>query len=204
MATEREHKFEVMGAFPDVTQLEAAYAAMGLGLRSQGVRDQHDVYYDTADLILLHANVALRQRNFDGRKVATYKGVGVVSGSLHTREELELPYQGSWPDAILAKLEPLGVIGALEPLIELSTQRQRYLLVKNAQTQAELTFDEVTSTHEGRAVSFRELELEASPDTSDSKLEAFTVPLTRLGLVPYAQDKLTHALTLLRRQGAQL
>lgn len=199
MATEREHKFEVMGAFPDVTQLGAAYAALGLGLRSQGVRDQHDVYYDTADLTLLHANVALRQRNFDGHKLATYKGVGVVSGSLHTREELEVPYQGSWPDAILAKLEPLGVIGALEPLIELSTQRQRYLLVKNTQTRAELTFDEVTSVDGGERVTFRELELEASPDTPDDELAAFTLPLTRLGLVPHAQDKLTHALTLLGR-----
>ena len=199
MALEREHKFTVAGAFPEVAQLQEKYAALGFELLPQGVREQKDTYYDTPDLTLLHAGVALRVRQFGGQTFATYKGTGVVNGSLHTREELELPYTAPWPDAILEKLEPLGVIDKLEPLLELSTARQRYLLVKAGKTQAELTFDEVTSTHGEQCVTFLELELEAAPDTPDADLETFAAPLTQSGLTPHTQDKLTHALILLGR-----
>lgn len=199
MATEREHKFIVGGAFPEVTELRKEYAALGLELHAQGTRDQHDTYYDTADLALLRAGVALRQRSFGEQKLATYKGAGTVEGSLHAREELELPYTGAWPKEILAKLGPLGVVDTLEPLLDLKTQRQRYLLVKAGQTRAELTFDEVTSVYGKECVTFRELELEASSDTSDADLEMSARPLEQFGLTPHAQDKLTHALTLLGR-----
>ncbi len=199
MAFEREHKFEVAGAFPEVRQLQEQYAVLGLELHAQGVREQRDIYYDTPGLTLLRAGVALRQRYFGGQTLATYKGADVVNGSLHTREELELPCADVWPDVILAKLEPLGVIDKLEPLLELSTARKRYLLVEAGKVQAELTFDKVTSTHGEQRVTFLELELEAAADTPDADLETFAAPLTRPGLTPHAQDKLTHALTLLGR-----
>ena len=197
MAFEREHKFRVEGAFPEVARLEQQYAALGLELLSQGVRDQRDVYYDTPGLTLLRTGVALRQRQFEGWTVATYKGAGTVDGSLHTREELELPYTAPWPAEILAKLEPLRVLGMLEPLVELTTQRQRYHLVKAGRTQAELTFDEVTGTRGERRVAFRELELEALPGTSDADLQTLAPPLEQPGLTPHAEDKLTLALKLL-------
>ncbi len=199
MATEREHKFRVDGAFPEATELQEAYAALGLKLYVQGTRDQQDTYYDTADLTLLRAGAALRQRSFAGQKLATYKGAGTVTGSLHAREELELPYTGVWPQEILEKLELLGVIGTLEPLLELATQRQRFLLVKEGRPRAELTFDDVTSVDGETRATFRELELEASPDTPDADLAMLARPLEQFGLAPHAQDKLTHALTLLGR-----
>ena len=197
MAFEREHKFRVDGAFPEVARLGQQYAALDLELVSQGIRDQRDVYYDTPSLTLLQAGVALRQRQFGAQTVATYKGAGTVDGSLHTREELELPYTAPWPAEILAKLEPLGVVNTLAPLVELTTQRQRYLLVKNGQAQAELTFDEVTSTRGERRVAFRELELEALPGTSNADLQTLALPLEQPGLTPHAEDKLTLALKLL-------
>ena len=199
MTFEREHKFTVAGAFPEVTQLQEKYAALELELLSQGIRAQKDVYYDTPSLTLLHAGVALRVRQFGGQTFATYKGAGVIDGSLHTREELELPYKDPWPDAILEKLEPLGVLDTLEPLLELTTTRQRYLLVKKGQAQAELTFDDVTSVYGEQRATFLELELEALLDTPDSDLEAFVRPLEQPGVTPHTQDKLTHALTLLGR-----
>ena len=197
MAFEREHKFRVDGAFPEVARLGQQYAALGLELVPQGVRDQRDVYYDTPSLTLLRAGVALRQRQFGAQTVATYKGAGTVDGSLHTREELELPYTAPWPAEILAKLEPLGVVNTLAPLVELTTQRQRFLLVKDGQAQAELTFDEVTSTRGEQRVAFRELELEALPETSDADLQTLALPLGQPGLTPHAEDKLTLALKLL-------
>ncbi len=199
MATEREHKFRIDKAFPEVAKLVEQYAALGLELRFQGIREQHDVYYDTPILTLLHAGVALRLRQFDGQTLATYKGAGVVKGSLHTREELELPYSEPWPREIMDKLEPLGVAETLAPLLELTTRRQRYLLVKNDQTRAELTFDEVTSVYGEACVTFLELELEAAPGTPDTDLEMLARPLEQSSLTPHAQDKLTHALTLLGR-----
>ena len=198
MATEGEHKFRVDGALPDPAQLQEQYAALGL-LHVQGTRNQYDVYYDTPDLTLLRAGVALRVRQFSGQKLATYKGAGTVSGSLHTREELELPHTEPWPKAILEKLKPLGVLDLLAPLLELTTRRQRYLLLKDGQPQAELTFDDVNSVDSKRRVTFYELELEASPDTPDAELAAFAKPLEGFGLTPHVQDKLTQALTLLGR-----
>ena len=196
MAFEREHKFRVDGAFPEVTRLEQQYAALGLELLAQGVRDQRDVYYDTPSLTLLRAGAALRQRQFEGQTVATYKGAGTVDGSLHIREELELPYTSPWPAEILAKLEPLGVVNTLAPLVELTTQRQRYLLLRDGQAQAELTFDEVTGARGERRVAFRELELEALPGTSNADLQTLALPLEQPGLTPHAEDKLTLALKL--------
>ena len=203
MAFEREHKYRVTGAFPDVRQLSERYAASGVTLRARGSRTQRDTYYDTPSLTLLRAGVALRVRHLKDpngeQTLATYKGAGVVAGSLHTREELELPYTAPWPAEILAKLEPLGVVSTLAPLLELVTQRQRHLLLKGKQAQAELTFDEVTSARGGQKVAFCELELEALPETSEDDLEMLAQPLNQPGLVPHAQDKLSLALELLEQ-----
>ena len=208
MAFEREHKFKVDGDFPDVRQLTKQYAALGVALQPKGSRTQRDVYYDTPSLTLLHTGVALRVRHLKDQNgeqtLATYKGAGVINGSLHTREELELPCRnfsdgGFWPPEISAKLEPLGVVNTLAPLLELATQRQRYLLLKGGQPQAELTFDEVTSTRGEQSVRFRELELEALPETSERDLETLAQALNQSGLVPHAEDKLTLALTLLEQ-----
>ena len=203
MAFEREHKFRVTGAFPEVERLRGQYAALGLALEVRGVRGQRDVYYDTPALTLSHAGIALRVRYLkdeNGEQTfATYKGAGTVDGSLHTREELELPYISPWPPEILEKLGPLGVVDKLEPLLELTTRRRRYLLVKEGQPRAELTFDEVTSTRGEHRVAFRELELEASADLPVGDLEALARPLEQPGLTPHAEDKLTLALTLLEQ-----
>ena len=208
MAFEREHKFRVSGDFPGVRQLTEQYAALGVTLRPRGSRTQRDVYYDTPSLTLSHAGVALRVRHLkdqDGEQtLATYKGAGVVNGSLHTREELELPCHNFsdgdfWPPEILAKLEPLGVVNTLAPLLELVTERQRYLLLESKQAQAELSFDEVTSTRGAQSVTFRELELEALSETSERDLETLARPLKQPGLVPHAEDKLTLALRLLEQ-----
>lgn len=199
MTLEREHKYLVSGEFPNPTQLQTAWAEAGVTLRPAGTRDQHDTYFDTPERALSAAGAALRVRRFGSETLATYKGPGDVVGSLHVREEIELPFVRPWPEAIRAKLASLGVGEAQPlPLLSLHTTRIRYLLARADGTPlAELSFDEVTAAHGDRKVTFRELELEAHPGTPEAPFEVLAGSLTLLGLLPHAGDKLTHALRLL-------
>jgi len=198
MTLEREHKYLVSGEFPNPTRLQTAWADAGVTLRPAGTRDQHDTYFDTPGRALRAAGAVLRVRRFGGETLATYKGPGDVVGSLHVREEIELPFVSPWPEAIRAKLASLGVGEAQPlPLLSLHTTRTRHVLLREGTALAELSFDEVTAAHGDREVTFRELELEAHPGTPEAPFEALAEHLTRLGLVPHAGDKLTHALRLL-------
>lgn len=230
MALEREHKF-LVETFPALAQLREVYSRRGLELRLSAPRQQTDVYYDTPQLTLLRSGAALRIRRFGDDTVAaydsliadtpvtgtpvadtlaTYKESGTVAGSLHARDETEAPYVAPWPPAILTKLAPLGVLKTLAPLLQLSTRRVRYLLYESvvqngkgeAVQRAELSLDEVTSSHGAQQISFRELELEAHPDTPDDAFAALAEvlreeALREFELTPHSGDKLTHALTLL-------
>jgi triphosphatase len=198
VALEREHKF-LVAAFPEPSPLRSAFRAAGFELRAGRVRQQRDVYYDTPARTLLRSGAALRVRRVGTVVLATYKGRGEIKGSLHAREEVEVPYRAPWPPEILAKLRPLGVLGELAPLLTLTTRRTRYALLASgdAAPVAELTFDEVTGEAGGARCSFREIELEAHPATPDAVLTALALPLSRLGLEPHHGDKLTHALALL-------
>lgn len=206
---EREHKF-LVAAFPDPAQLRAAYRDAGFELRPGRVRRHHDVYYDTPARTLLGSGVALRIRRIGTEVLATYKGRSEIKGSLHAREEIEVPYRAPWPAEILRVLPP-GALSALAPLLALTTQRTRYLLSPSLSSSptsspgtspstspaAELTFDEVSAGFADRRCHFRELELEAHPGTPDAVLAALAAPLGHLGLSPHTGDKLTHALSLL-------
>lgn len=209
MGLEREHKW-LVAAFPDVAGLHAAFAAVGAELQNAAEREQRDTYFDTSGRELGGVGAALRVRRFGSEVLATYKGSGMVAGSLHTREEIEEPFTEppalplrSWPEAVAEKLNSLGVEAAqLEPLLDLYTTRRRYLLyssepVSGAAPIAELSFDTVRAARGERRVTFRELELEAYPGTPDRVLAQLGAVLTDLGLTPHASDKLTHALGLL-------
>ncbi len=113
MGLEREHKWLVT-AFPDAARLVAAFAAVGAELRYTAEREQHDIYFDTPGRELGGVGAALRVRRFGSEVLATYKGSGVVAGSLHTREEIEVPFTEppalpveSWPEAVATKLNSL-------------------------------------------------------------------------------------------------
>ena len=205
MAAEREYKFWVAGAFPDPALLRERYRARGLELRPRGVREQRDVYFDTPNLTLLRAGVALRQRRFEGQTLATFKGSGSVQNGLHIRDELELPYTDRWPAEILERLDLLVLAENLGPLIELSARRERFFVVRDGEAQAELTFDEVTGFDVTRLnatghkeVRFREIELELFPAT-EGGLANLTAPLDLPGLTPHEGDKLSHTLKLFGR-----
>ncbi len=201
MAAEREYKFLVAGTFPDPALLAERYSAGGLGLHPRGVREQRDIYFDTPDLTLLRAGVALRQRRFEGQTLATFKSSGSVQDGLHVRDEIELPFTDRWPAEIVERLSPLVPAEKLTPLAELSARRERFWVMKDGEAQAELTLDEVTGLDmTGRKeVRFREIELELFPNAQMGNLEALTTSLNLPSLTPHAGDKLSHTLRLLER-----
>lgn len=95
MAREIELKLRVQPA--DVPPLRAALTRL-----AGGVRARHgmltSLYFDTPQLGLLQAGVALRVRRVGRRWVQTLKGGGVVHGGLHVREEQEGPVARPLPD----------------------------------------------------------------------------------------------------------
>lgn len=208
MALEREHKFLVLGPFPTFEALHPAFSAYGVSLFPQASRDQHDLYYDLPGYVLKAAGTTLRVRRLAGETLATLKLPGEVRGSLHEREELELPVTGrveggeGWPGLICERLGELGYadLSDLKPFLELSTRRSRVMLHRKAQPVAELSFDEVTAQRPSTpyVVRFRELELEAHPDVPDAAFnEVARILQLRFPLEPHTQDKVTHALQLL-------
>jgi inorganic triphosphatase YgiF len=54
-----------------------------------------NIYFDTPDLLLRQARVALRLRRIDGNWVQTLKASGRRQGGLSTRREWEMPVAGS-------------------------------------------------------------------------------------------------------------
>lgn len=198
MGSEREHKW-LVEVFPDVTRLTEAFAGEDVTMRYAAERTQHDTYFDTPQRQLQGMGAALRIRRFGTETLVTYKGPGAVVGSLHIREEVEVPFVKPWPQAVTAKLAQLGVAGGqLEPVLDLRTTRTRYLLYSpDSDPLAELSFDKVRADHSGRTAQFRELELEAQPDTPDTTLARLGAVVTAFDLTPHERDKLTHALSLL-------
>lgn len=220
MALEREYKWLVSEPFPTVGALRPVLAGCGVDLVPQGERQQEDLYYDLPGGALRLQGVALRVRRFGDQTLATLKLPGRVQGSFHEREELELPLVAppntaapppegvGWPEPIRERLMALGALdlGALAPLLALSTHRRRMGLQRGAVPVAELSFDTVRARRpsaplEGpgpERVQFRELELEAHPGTPAETLEGVAEALAaRFALEPHTQDKVTHALRLL-------
>jgi inorganic triphosphatase YgiF len=124
------------------------------------------VYYDTEDLDLEGARLALRVRRAGRRHVQTLKGEGSTVGGLFVRGEWEAPLPGPEPDlARIPSAEARGLarraIGEkpLRPVFETDFRRTRFRLV-HAEAELFLDFDEGELRARGRTLPIRELELE--------------------------------------------
>ena len=170
--TERELKFSLMDDAPEVETLRLSLEAAGLSLGPQRVEIHHDLYFDTRRGHLKRSGVALRRRVIDGQApLATLKAAGTAQGALHVREELELPLEGdAWPQEVRMKVAEVAPLISLQPILELTTERTRYLVGRRGAEVAELSFDRVEAKQPGGEVSvhFAELEIEAlRGDTAD-------------------------------------
>ena len=97
------------------------FTAAGYTLGSEETVEQHDRYYDDAKRTLNGYGLALRKRKVNGRTLATLKRPGSVSGALHERDEIEVPFTGNdWPSAVFRPLSTLVDPGRLAQPARLS------------------------------------------------------------------------------------
>ena len=199
--TERELKFSLMDDPPEAEALRLALGAERFSLGPQRVETHHDRYFDTRRGHLKRSGMALRRRVIDGgAPLATFKAAGTAQGALHTREELELPLENdAWPQPIRMRVAEVAPLISLQPLLELTTERTRYLIGWGGANVAELSFDSVEAQQPGGEVSvhFSELEIEAlDADVTDLERVAEVLdkllPLTASGV-----NKLERSLALL-------
>ena len=199
--TERELKFSLMDDPPEAEALRLALESEGFSLGPQRAQAHHDRYFDTRRGHLKRSGMALRQRVIEGgAALATLKAAGTAQGALHTREELELPLEaGAWPQPIRMRVAEVAPLISLQPLLELTTLRTRYLIGQGGVNVAELSFDKVEAKQPGGEVSvhFSELEIEAlNADITD--LERVAEVLDKLiPLTPSGVNKLERSLALL-------
>ncbi len=178
-------------------------------LHPAGDERHHDVLLDTATRALTSHGHMLRMRHLDdGRVIATYKGPTSRSGAIHEREEIEalLPEGGmdavrQFAPEIAERIEPLTNKAPLVPLIETHIHRQRWQVLRDEQTVAEIALDEGSISANGLTAPVRELEIEVKEPGTRADLEALGQLLTKqLPLTPEPRSKLERGLALLDRE----
>lgn len=202
MTIELELKYSLLDDHvPAAAELRAAFAGSGVEVAGPTLLRQKDRYFDDARLSLSRAGLALRRRMVDGAMLATLKTRGRVDGALHRREELELPLrERGWPGPIHDRLALVTDPAALKPVLELDTERVRFVLLRDGRPAATLTFDAVAARSPGAEsrVHFAELELEAAGATDEATLRGLAERLEGLlRLNPSGVTKLERAQALL-------
>lgn len=127
------------------------------------------IYYDTPDLTLSRAGIALRVRREGRRWIQTVKWAGDVLGALHRRNESEVEVTSFTPD--LAKFDPEVAVlfrspqiaEALQPVFETDFVRAKRMVIADDASQVEASLDrgEIRSGERVEDLSELELELKA-------------------------------------------
>ena len=105
------------------------------------------IYYDTPDLTLSRAGIALRVRREGRRWIQTVKWAGDVLGALHRRNESEVEVTSFTPD--LAKFDPEVAVlfrspqiaEALQPVFETDFVRAKRMVIADDASQVEASLD---------------------------------------------------------------
>lgn len=119
------------------------------------------IYYDTPDLKLRRAGIALRLRRHGKNWLQTVKCAGKVAGGLSARPEWETPYGGHFDfsaiddEAVRARLEKHAIMSRLDPLFETSFRRTTWRF-----DGVLLMFDRGWIAASGRREAISEIELE--------------------------------------------
>ncbi|HEX5692559.1 MAG TPA: CYTH domain-containing protein, partial [Roseiflexaceae bacterium] len=165
---------------------------------------QRNTYFDTDDRRLRAGRYGLRVREVGKRRIATLKGEARVTDGMYERDEWEVDIGAddrpeAWPpsEARERTLELLDG-AALQPTLEIQTQRHHIYASRGAEQIAELSLDEGTIRAGGREQHFRELEIELLGDASRTDLDTFVDLLRdRYQLVAEDRSKLERGLALL-------
>jgi len=172
MATEIELKLTIAPAHVAQLRHHPLLAALAQGAPRR--QKLHSIYFDTPELDLLQAGIALRVRRVGGRWVQTVKGGGSAEGGLHQRDEWEWPVRGGEPDLTLIAETSLGAImtdklqARLLPLFVTEFWRTAWQLRTAQGAEIELALDqgEVQAGNRSQPISEVELELKAGEAAS--------------------------------------
>lgn len=123
-----------------------------------------NTYYDTPDLELRRAGLALRLRRSGRRWLQTLKGGGGSGGGLHRRDEWEYPLAGPELDLSRFADTPLARLMArkgftLNPVFATDFQRTTWQLTPRPGTRIEVALDQ-GAIKNGHALALCEVELE--------------------------------------------
>lgn len=173
MPEEREFKADVAETFvlPDLDGVG------GLRAVDRGTRLLEAVYWDTAQLELMHGGYGLRHRTTDGRNgLWTLKGGTHREGGAMVREEIEIAGTPQHlPAEIAGRVTSLVMESALRPVAQVRTMRHVVDLFAGDEAVAEVADDRVTVLRGDEEVHrFREVEVEmhgAGDDRVESVLE---------------------------------
>jgi inorganic triphosphatase YgiF len=163
-----------------------------------------DRYIDTAEHSILKNGYACRIREQNGRWILTVKGLGVVKGAIHHREEYETeidPHKppGEWSpsparDMVLSFSKP-------NPLIELFVIRQHRsnrIIKQGERCVGILSLDKVDMEIPGHDEKIYEVEVELTRDGSLSDLEILDGIFRSEGLKPEPRSKFKRAMAYLK------
>ncbi len=196
---EVERKLRVHGLFdlPDLAALDLADS-----VRHHEPYVMRAVYHDTDSLALFRWGVTLRRRE-GGSDEGWHMKLPVAGADGSARDELRLPLDagpvGSVPSALVEVVAPLLREQPLRPVVTLSTERTKAVLLDaEGRELVELVDDTVSVLRDERIVSvFRELEVEAvDADDPDAIALLSTVvdALVALGAEPSTLSKAAAAL----------
>jgi len=154
----------------------------------------HSVYYDTPDLKLWRAGVALRLRREGTRWMQTVKGGGRVVAGLHQRQETEARVAGPAPDfdaiadpALARHFASHKLRKQLRPVVATEFARSRYLLKPAAGVVIEAAIDRGVIKSGGTEEPICELELEVKSGLAQ---HTYQIALELLATVPLrAEDR---------------
>jgi CHAD domain-containing protein len=167
--------------------------------------DLHDTYLDTPDRAILAGGYACRLRREGSRYLATLKGLGSTTDSVHRRDEFEAELPGplpprDWPPGMardlalqLAGDRPLSTLFVIEQTRHARSMRQGDRHV------AQLALDRVhvvVGTPAGSPADYLELEAELMPDGREADLAVLGAELEVWGLLPVSLSKFVRALSL--------
>lgn len=136
-----------------------------------------NIYFDTPDLALNKARVALRVRKAGERYIQTLKTSGSGSGGLHERGEWEWDVKGPaleldriTPELLPDSLDAEQLKNQLQPVFETNFQRDRWLLdvrFQGLQAEIELVLDKGMVLAETLQDPISEIELELKSGDAD-------------------------------------
>jgi len=136
-------------------------------LKRPVTRRLFSVYYDTPDLRLSQAGMALRVRRSGRRFLQTLKIAGAAGGGLHQQMEFEQPVPTEQPDlmqiadpALRRFLAKQKIVGRVVPIFSTDIKRRIWLLgISGAEIEVALDEGEIQSGANRRALTELELEL---------------------------------------------